>query len=321
MGSESNPIRVNDASDLTSVEVEAGAEVYYSISSFLYGQVLTVEAAEGVEVSLNGTKLTAVDGEYVVVLTGGPSASLVVKNAGETAAELAANINWPLGSESNPIVVENANQLTSVVVGAESEVYYAISSKLNDKVLTIVAAEGVTVTLNGKELEAKNGVYTAVLDAAPANKLVVKNVSKKAAELTASVEAPLGSEENPIVIENVSDLTNIVVDKSSTAYYVISSKLNGMLLTIEEDAKTVITLNGVELKAEDGVYTIVLEGTPANKLVVKNNRPKKAIDLEASITEVIDDPDTGDTFNMIPVLMMVFAAVAFVVVSKKRQAI
>ena len=197
LGSVEMPIFVEYANDMTSVEVPAGSETCYTISSYLYGQILTIEAAEGVTVTVNGGAVTAANGEYSIVLAGGPTASVVVTNAGTTDVELLAEINWPLGSESNPIRVNNASDLTSVEVEAGAEVYYSISSFLYGQVLTVEAAEGVEVSLNGTKLTAVDGEYVVVLTGGPSASLVVKNAGETAAELAANINWPLGSESTP----------------------------------------------------------------------------------------------------------------------------
>ncbi len=319
-GSATNPIRVNDASELAGIEVAAGETVYYAISSYLNGQILTIYGDAAV--TLNGTDLTAEGGVCSAELNGAPVNMLVVTNNGDEAAFYESNINWPLGSESNPIVINDAAELGGIELAAGETVYYAISSRLNGQILTIYG--DAVVALNGEELTAVNGAYVAELTGAPVNMLVVTNEGEEDASYEANINWPLGTEANPIVINNATELTSIKVAAGETVYYAINSRLNGQILTINGDA--VVTLNGEELTAADGVYAAELDGTPVNVLVVTNEGNKDA-EYTASIAYAEDAtpetpsiPQTGDAGIMTPVIIAMICAMAIValVASKKK---
>ena len=175
---------------------------------------------------------------------------------------MVAEINYLKGSEGNPYVITEAGELTSVKAEAGETTYYAINSMLNGMTLTVVSAENVTVTVNGAELAAdENGLITVTLTGAPMNKLAVTNNGTEAVELVAALEWPLGSEQNPIVINTVAELTTVEAGK----YYAISAMLNGNFIVIEE-AAGVVTLNGTALVAEGGYYVAELTGAPMNML-------------------------------------------------------
>ncbi|MBE6959113.1 MAG: hypothetical protein E7448_00095 [Ruminococcaceae bacterium] len=92
LGSMNNPIVVNSASELNSIDVPAGEQVYIAISSMLNGQVLTIVGDENTSVA---TRFGAVDGNngvFAADLNGVPSNMFVVTNNGTADATYAANI-------------------------------------------------------------------------------------------------------------------------------------------------------------------------------------------------------------------------------------
>jgi hypothetical protein len=154
---------------------------------------LTIAREDKVTVILNGEKLDYKDDTYYVELTGTPVNQLIVTYTGAEAIDMVAKIAYPEGSEGNPIVIDEAAELTSVKAEAGASTYYAINSMLNGNTLTVVAAEGLTVSLNGTALEAVDGLYTAELTGAPVNMLVVANAGETAIETVAAIEAAVAN--------------------------------------------------------------------------------------------------------------------------------
>ena len=88
----------------------------------------------------------------------------------------------PLGSETNPIIITEATELTSISVEAGKSIYYAINGQLNNCILSIASSENVTITLNGEEFS-----ETAVLTGTPVNALVITNNSEQTITLAAEI--------------------------------------------------------------------------------------------------------------------------------------
>lgn len=227
-------------------------------------------------------------------------------------AEFAAK----MGTQDNPIFIQMVTDLNSVDVEAGSETYLAISSMLNDKILTIVGDENTTVTVNGTAVTPVDGIFSVFLNGVPSNRVVVGNTGSEDASYVAFVEDVPGTENNPYVIENPDELTDLDAVGFSTYYYAISSRLNGQVLRIKGDENTSVNFNGVELEGENGVFTIELDGAPVNRLMVCNNADE-TMTIEFEFVEEI--PETGD-FSIAGVVVCLMAATAgAVVIGKKKE--
>ncbi|MBR2311468.1 MAG: hypothetical protein IKA47_13240 [Oscillospiraceae bacterium] len=181
------PTEISAAGDYEAT-VAAGAEVEYAINSKLAGAILTVKG-EGAYIYMNGTKYDAVDGVATAVLDGeGAVFAVKVGNAGTAAGEYKLNIAYA------PTVIAAAGDYkVGLAAGAEAE--YVVNSKLDGAVVT-VKGEGAYLIVDGKKVEAKDGVVTATLEAKAATiKLVVGNAGNAAAEWTINVVVPAGNPE------------------------------------------------------------------------------------------------------------------------------
>lgn len=237
---------------------------------------------------------------------------------GAESTEVSFNAEFvvPVGTESNPIFVQMASDLSDVDVAAGSETYLAISSMLNDKILTIVGDENTTVTVNGTAVTPVDGVFSVLLNGVPTNRVVVGNSGSEDANYLAYIDDVPGTENNPYMIENANDLTDLDAVGYSTYYYAISSRLNGNVLTITGDENTSVVFNGEEVEGENGVFTVVLDGAPTNRLMICNNAEEDAT-IEFELTEPI--PETGD-FSIAGVVVCLMAATAgAVVIGKKKE--
>ena len=285
-GAVNNPI-IPDA--LTSIEVAAGDKVYYGIHGRLSGQILTIVADEDEDVTVivEGKEVEPVDGVYTAELTGAPTTSVVVINNGEKDADLIVEINYAVGTESNPIIVTMAGDLTSVAADAEGETYYQISSDLNCMFLTVVETEGLTVTLNDEELVAdEEGIITAELTGTPVNKLVVSNDTDAAVETPAAIEAAKGTMNNPFQINSADDMSAVNVAAGEKVYYAISSRLNGqgLFLNVEVVDGLSVSINGVKAEAnEDGYFVIALDVDSAVMQVIVTNASEEVVEAAAYI--------------------------------------
>lgn len=179
-----------------------------------------------------------------------------------------------LGSKNNPIVINNASELAGIDVAGKGETYIAVNSMLNGQILTIVGDDNTTVTYGTTEVKADNGVFAIELSGVPTNMIVVGNKGEKDASYIAAINYPMGSANNPIVINNASELGGVDVAGKGETYIAVSSQLNGQILTIVGNANTTVTINGVAVNGEDGVFSIELTGVPTNSVVIGNTGDK-----------------------------------------------
>ena len=186
LGSMNNPIVVNDPSELGGISVPAGEKVYIAISSMLNGQVLTIVGDANTAVYNRTTSVEAANNLFVVELNGVPSNMIVVENKGETDASYIAEIAYPAGSESNPIVLDAMAGVVNASADAGSSTYYLVNGSYNGNYI-LVSGSGLTVTVNGKAVEAVDGKYYVQLDGAPVNAIVITNAGTVAAEYAISI--------------------------------------------------------------------------------------------------------------------------------------
>lgn len=260
--------------------------------------------------------------------------------AGEVTVE-AIFVGLP-GSSTNPIQVNVPEDLTSVEVAAGSETYIAVSPMLNGQVISIVGDENTYVIVNGYEIVPDaNGIFSAYLDNAPVNQVIVGNTGEEDVELPAIIEYPLGSEQNPIVIESTEDFYAFETYPNSDVHYVVNSQLNGNYVYVAGLPGTTVVVNGVEAEVVDWeldedvvamgvvVYGAELTNTPVNHVIVYNESDEygahEIIVAPALAEEPADptNPDTGDNSFMmlwIAVATVSVLGMAVVVLNKKRYA-
>lgn len=316
LGSATNPIEIIDPADLGGIDVPAKGSVNYAINGKLNGQILTIKVDENATVTLNGEEVKAENGVVTAVLDKTPVNTLTVANKGDKAASYVAAINWPVGSESNPIVIESASDLTGIDVAAGESVYYAINSQLNGQILTINVDDKTVVTLNGKEVEAEDGVVTATLEGTPVNALVVTNKGEKDASYTASIAYELGTEGNPIAVTTEKELNGTEIAAGEEVHYLLNSKMAGAVLSVKGD-KAYVIVNGEKTEAKDGFIKLTLEAKGATISLVIGNAGEKAATVTLGYS---DNPNTGDAGIMAPIAMALVSAMSTVaLVIKKKE--
>ena len=221
-----------------------------------------------------------------------------------------------VGSQNNPIVINNASELGGVDVAANGETYIAINSMLNGQILTIVGDANTTVTYGTTEVKGENGLFVIELNGVPSNKVVVGNKGDKDASYVASIAYPAGSESNPNVINPAAGAVKAEAAAGSTTYYAINGSYNGNYLVVQGEGLTV-TVNGTEVKASNGKYVVELTGTPVNSIVIANSG--NAAVAYSIVTS--DNPPTGDAGILMPVaaaLVSVMGVVALVIKKKEN---
>ena len=221
------------------------------------------------------------------------------------------------GTVEAPFEAHTVNDVSAIEVAAGSLTYIAMNSQLNGMILNVAAQEGIALIVNDVIVPAVDGMFSVELTGVPANKVVVANTTEAAVELNASLEYPLGSEGNPIMIGNAADLSKIDVAAGSTTYIAINAMLNGNYLTIKGDSNTVVEVNGQAVTAKNGVFSVELTGAPMNRVVITNNG-NAAATYDAAIGEPI--PATGETMMVLPMILAVVCVLGLAVVATKKVA-
>ena len=324
LGSIDYPIEIVNPNDLNSVSAAAGGTTYYAISTWLNGMEVMVVDDGNMKVTLNGTELTAEGGVFTAALESyrGPNQLIITNTSTTEATETPAAINWPLGTESNPIQIGMPSELTGVEADANSDTYYLISSMLNGMILNVNVNENVTVTVNGVAQTPVNGVVSVVLDSMrPTNQLIVSNAADTAVELAASLDYAPGTENNPYVITMAEELTAAKVEAGSAVYYAVSSNLNGMVLTVTGDANTTVAVNGVALTAgENGVFSVTLSGTPVNQVVIANAGDAAAeYAVKLAHPDTNGNPGTGDVTILGAIASIILSGMGTVALVAKKK--
>ena len=245
-GTETNPIQIENAADLTSVAVKANGQTWYAVSSLLNGMVLTIAGNENTTVTLNDVELTADEnGLFTAELTGTPANKLVVGNTGAADAEWVAAIEYAKGTEQNPIVINNAEELAGLTVPANGELYVLIAGTLSGKQLTVSAETGIAVNVNGVALTAGDYGFVTVLNGMPTNKVVLTNSTETAVEVYASITEAPGSEGNPYIVEWIwnekqTEATASVTVPANTTFH-CAAYVSGVELFVNGTSQGILT--------------------------------------------------------------------------------
>jgi len=144
--------------------------------------------------------------------------STVTGAAGEVAFELSTE-----DAEAIQIPEDTTQSITfGGEIGAGEYAIYTGSMALNGKIFTLETAENISVWYNGEQIYAEDGVITFEIyadDFSPCT-FVIKNEGEEAATAVVTLAAPpLGTMNNPIVLEDISAPITVDVDEDKTVYY------------------------------------------------------------------------------------------------------
>lgn len=311
-GTLGNAINVNVPADMTGADVKAGSEMHYNISSQLNGQILTVVGNANTTVTINGVAVKGENGVFSIELTGVPTNSVVIGNTGDKDVSCVVSIEWPLGTEGNPIRVNSFADLASAKIDAESEVWYLFNSQMNGATMTVKGADAYII-VNGSKVSAVDGSVTVNLSAEGATiSVVIGNAGKEAAEYAVSYEYP------PVGINTVGEYT-ATVTAGEEVEYVVNSKLDGTIITVKGDGAYII-VNGTKYEAKNGVVSASLTAKGATISVVVGNAGTAAGQYTINVA-YDENPKTADAGILMPVaaaLVSVMGA-AMLVVKKKEN--
>ncbi len=273
-GSEGNPYSIylddNEAETTEeSVEIAAGASVYYGLYH-ASGCDLTIADPDAV-VTFKETEYAAVDGVVTVpIVSSNEGVALILKNNGTTAKTFTLNFKRASGNKLNPIVLTTSEEdkisgSADLLYGYLEEAYFTWTAPKDGTLYVYadceVADSIVKVTVNGSAKHEGMAVtegtaYTICVTATNAYGVPAQGKIN----LNGSLLAALGSEENPIFLDDISKAIKAPVGANETVYY--QGRLGGETLTIKDAANAKVTYNGTEYTPdEQGVITVAFPAT------------------------------------------------------------
>jgi len=216
--------------------------------------------------------------------TGAPDVDVDTDGSGDFNIDFDA-LSKTEGSETNPVVVTSASQMAILVIPANGEVWYDVTTDLNGKYLTVNGNANTVVSLNGVEyLPNTSGVIQVKLDGETANKLQVSNTGSSNANWSTTVGNPTGSENSPLVVSTASALKSLSVAGHDTMYVELSSALAGKELTIAVAEGLTVTCNGTVMTPNERGYVTIL-GSDTTTVTLSNST-----DSWITVAASIQDP-------------------------------
>ena len=153
--------------------------------------------------------------------------------------------NNPNGTQAKPFFV--SEDTTEISIDANAEIYFNYRGAAT-KYLTI-ANENISVTYKGTEYTAVDGVVTVIIEATIGESTVfsVKNLSGEAIDTTMSLLSPLGSMDNPIIVDENSFTASI--SGGAAINYLWTADKDGVLLVTSENSLNNISLTNTVTNA------------------------------------------------------------------------
>lgn len=185
-----------------------------------------------------------------------------------------------------------------------------------------IYADSTLSDMKAAKQTGENGFVSVVLDSMrPTNQVIVSNAADTNVELVASLDYAPSTENNPYVVTMAEELTSAKVEAGAAVYYAVSSNLNGMTLTVTGDANTTVTVNGVELVAdENGVFTVSLTGSPVNQVIIANSGDEAAeYAVELAYPNTDGNPGTGDVTILGAIASIIMSGMGTVALVAKKK--
>jgi len=162
----------------------------------------------------------------------------------------------PNGTEARPFIIVDTE--TTLTLPANTTYFYTIYNA-NGRTLTLTA-DGVELVCGEKTYTPENGAISFVMEAEGERTPVsLKLTNKTAAEKNVAVEivSPLGSNENPYVLTDLTGEQSVTVAKEATVYYKWTADKAGVLaLTATTDTAAIFLYN---------TTTMAVTGTTSGK--------------------------------------------------------
>ncbi|MBQ7088322.1 MAG: carbohydrate binding domain-containing protein [Clostridia bacterium] len=140
-GTEQNPIWLSVDEMEQSYVLEGTEPLYFNVDGSLSGNQLLIESKNGtaLNIELDGTAYTADTGAlYLDLDTNDWVISLVISQDADAANELYFSMQYALGTENNPIVLETGDNTIAI---PENEVYYYSYTTETDGLLVLTPAD------------------------------------------------------------------------------------------------------------------------------------------------------------------------------------
>ena len=233
--------------------------------------------------------------------------------------------NNPNGTLAKPFFI--AEDVTEISVAAGAELYFNYRGAAT-KHLTI-ANENIEVTYNGNTYTAVDGVVTVIIESSIGEMTIfcVKNTSSEAIETSMSLLSPLGSMDNPIVVEESS--FTVAVSGGVAVNYLWTADKDGVLLVTSENELNNIALTNTVTNAvssmtagSKGEYIYVSAGDTV-RITVSSLDENSEVEIDVAVSCY-----DASAENPIPVIkdsvdfsIMAGAALTFVAESGKTVVI
>lgn len=211
---------------------------------------------------------------YTVAVVGGVPADLEVLESAYSfptgATKLTIKLGYALGTRNNPVRVDAGyDYITTRTLDAGETRYYSVSDVAGTALIVNDADAKVTLGDTVYTADA-DGVVTVSIPAGTSPALIgVTNSGTAAESYTLQVGYSWGTEHNPVTISEKYDITTRILAKDEQVYYSISG-VGGTTLTIE-DADAVVTFNGTDYAAVDGVVTVPIPENTETALLTFTN--------------------------------------------------
>lgn len=224
---------------------------------------------------------------YTVAVVGGVPTDLEVLESAYSfptgATKLTIKLGYALGTKNNPVSVDAGyDYITTRTLDAGETRYYSVSGVAGT--VLIIQDANAKVTFNGTVYTADaNGIVTVQIpeNTNPAQ-IGISNGSTEAKKYSVQVGYLWGTEQNPVTISQKYDITTRTLAKDEQVHYSISG-VSETVLTIE-DADAVVTFNGTDYTAVDGVVTVAIPENTEPALLTFTNRGTTAKKLNVKLT-------------------------------------
>ena len=291
LGKASNPEELTFIEQITATITSKYTDGYY----------YTWVAAEDGTLTLSVAQITPEDAQCDIILTLGDTVTrlsdsqdgtvsivmeaeeevtiqVVVTPAG-TEAEVAITGSFApgFGTKSNPYVVMDVQvpgSFDTVEIPADKEKYYDVYY-VGGTVLTIEDPDAYVI-YNGETYTAdESGVLTLTLkngDPRTPVSLIIGNAGEEAESYTVSFTPALGSVNNPLIVEDVTEIIAAIPEGSDSGYYIQWTAPNDGILSIEASVVPETVEFDVILTNMNGYAMAWLsDGSPATMDVVKDD--------------------------------------------------
>lgn len=207
---------------------------------------------------------------------------------GTTEVNLIIIDNTPNGTEAKPFPVLESE--IAVTIGAKEELVYVYRGS-SMKILSLDNAD-VIVSYGDEERNASadNPIYVIPSDIGKATYITLKNPTNEEISCTLHFDAPLGSNENPIAIDE--RCVTVIVNNEKTVYYSYTVANDGVITLNCDNERNSITLTRIIMKNGEPIpQTVQTNGLSSISMEVKEG---DVITIGVSALEANDNHQNKD---------------------------